>query len=76
MAHEASTENIVVRVLYRADHGDPAATSETNDRLNAENMHGEPRKPAWSQSVPQRRLRWLSKRHPRIETHKLRLWAS
>ena len=49
MAHEASTENIVVRVLYRADHGDPAATSETNDRLNAENMHGEPRKPAWSQ---------------------------
>lgn len=76
MAHEASTENIVVRVLYRADDGDSAATFETNDRVNAENMHEQSQKPAWAQSIPQRRLRWLSKRHPRMETHRLRLWAS
>ncbi len=76
MAHEASTENIVVRVLYRADHGDSAATSKTNDRVNGEKMHKEPQNPAWAQSIPQRRFQWLSKRHPRMETHRLRLWAS
>jgi hypothetical protein len=76
MQHEASTENIVLRILYRADHGDSAASSETHDSMNNEKMCEAPGKPAWAKSIPQRRLRWLLKQHPRMNVDQLWLWAN
>jgi hypothetical protein len=52
MPHEASTENIILRILYRADRGDSAASSETHDPMNNEKMHGAPEKSAWAKSIP------------------------
>ena len=73
--HEASTANIVLRVFYQPDHGDSPAVSETHDAMNSIRINEPEQKPSWAESIPQRRLRWLLKRHPRMNIEKLRLWS-
>ena len=75
MVHEASTENIVLRVLYRANYEHSAAISATHNAMNAKNVNEAEQKPGWAKSIPQRRLLWLLKQHPRMDIEKLRLWA-
>jgi hypothetical protein len=61
MVHEAFTEKIVLRALYRADHGDLPEISETHNATNAKKVNEAEQKPPWSKSITQRRLRWLLK---------------
>jgi hypothetical protein len=75
MVHEASTENIVLRVLCRANFGHSAAMSATHNAMNAKDVNASDQKPGWAKSIPQRRLRWLLKQHPRMDIEKLRMWS-
>lgn len=76
MAHEASTENIVLRVLHRADYRNSVATPETPNSMNCKNPNEADQNPVWAKNISQRRLRWLRKQHPRMDIDKLWLRAN